>query len=125
MFALEKKFYQMTLPERWNVLKTEVSFTEDDIEAWSGENGLTVETANQMIENVVGLHSFPVGIAQHFVINGVERLVPMVIEEPSVVAAASYMAKLAKAGGGFTTSSTPPETCSAATAVARHPSSSC
>ncbi len=54
-----------------------------------------------MIENVVGLYSLPLGIAQNFLINGREILVPMVIEEPSVVASASFMAKLAKASGGF------------------------
>ena len=54
-----------------------------------------------MIENVVGLSALPLGIAQNFLINGREILVPMVIEEPSVVASASFMAKLAKASGGL------------------------
>ncbi len=54
-----------------------------------------------MIENAVGIFSLPLGIAQNFVINGRAILVPMVIEEPSVVAGASFMAKLAQAGGGF------------------------
>lgn len=106
---MAKKFYQMTLPERWHTLQEIVPLGEDDLAALSGEQGLTIETANQMIENSVGLYSLPLGIAQHFVVNGVERLVPMVIEEPSVVAAASFMAKLAKAGGGFTAASTEPE----------------
>ena len=61
-----------------------------------------------MIENVVGLYSLPVGIAQHFVINDRPVLIPMVIEEPSVVAAAS-MARLALPGGGFKASSDAPE----------------
>ena len=106
---MDKKFYQMTLPERWNALQEALPLTDEDIKALNGEQGLSLETANRMIENVSGLHSLPLGIARNFVINGVERLVPMVIEEPSVVAAASYMAKLAKAGGGFTTSTTAPE----------------
>lgn len=64
-------------------------------------NALSIETANRMIENVVGLHALPIGIATYFTINGRELLIPMVIEEPSVVAAASHAAKLARPGGGF------------------------
>jgi hydroxymethylglutaryl-CoA reductase len=105
----KNKYYQMSLPERWQDLRESVGLQDEDIAALSGEGGLTLETANQMIENVSGLYSLPLGVAQHFVINGVERLVPMVIEEPSVVAAASYMAKLVKLGGGFTAETTPPE----------------
>jgi hydroxymethylglutaryl-CoA reductase len=56
---------------------------------------------------VVGIHSLPLGIATNFLVNGRDVLVPMVIEEPSVVAGASFAARLARAGGGFTTSSTP------------------
>ena len=62
-----------------------------------------------MIENVIGLYSLPIGIAQNFIINGRPVLVPMVVEEPSVVAGASFMAKLAQKGGGFNASSTAPE----------------
>jgi hydroxymethylglutaryl-CoA reductase len=62
-----------------------------------------------MIENVVGLHSLPLGIGLNFQVNGKDVLVPMVLEEPSVVAGASFMAKLARAGGGFTATSSEPE----------------
>ncbi len=62
-----------------------------------------------MIENVVGVHALPLGIAVNFLINGQDVLVPMVIEEPSVVAGASFAAKLARAGGGFRATTTPPE----------------
>jgi hydroxymethylglutaryl-CoA reductase len=62
-----------------------------------------------MIENVVGLHSLPLGIAQNFIVNGREVLVPMAIEEPSVVASASFMAKLARPTGGFHATTTAPE----------------
>jgi hydroxymethylglutaryl-CoA reductase len=62
-----------------------------------------------MIENVIGIHALPVGIALNFVVNGREVLVPMAIEESSVVAGASFMAKLARTGGGFIAHSTPPE----------------
>jgi len=77
--------------------------------AWSAEGGLSAETANQMIENAVGVYALPLGIAQHFIINGKPVLVPMAIEEPSVIAGVSYMAKLAQAGGGFRASATAPE----------------
>ena len=80
-----------------------------ELAALSGKDGLTASQADHMIENVVGTYSLPLGIAQHFTVNGHEVLVPMVIEEPSVVAAASYMARLAQAGGGFKAVCTPPE----------------
>ena len=62
-----------------------------------------------MIENAVGLHALPLGIGLNFMINGREVLVPMAIEEPSVIAGASFMAKLAREGGGFHAHTTPPE----------------
>jgi hydroxymethylglutaryl-CoA reductase len=62
-----------------------------------------------MIENVIGVFALPLGIASNFRVNGRDVLVPMAIEEPSVVAGASFMAKLARAGGGFIASSDPPE----------------
>jgi hydroxymethylglutaryl-CoA reductase len=70
---------------------------------------MSLDRADQMIENVVGLHTLPLGIAVNFLVNGRDALVPMAIEEPSVVAGASYAAKLARAGGGFRASTTPPE----------------
>lgn len=74
---------------------------EDDLKAWLPGSGLTLETADHMIENAVGLFSLPLGIAQNFIVNGKSVLVPMVVEEPSVVAAVSFMAKLAQSTGGF------------------------
>jgi len=71
--------------------------------------GFDRSLADRMVENVVGIHSLPLGIAANFQINGRDYLVPMAIEEPSVVAGASYAAKLAHTGGGFRTSSTPSE----------------
>ena len=72
------------------------------------QRGLTVEHADHMVENVIGVLGVPVGLATNFVVNGREVLVPMATEEPSVVAAASNLARIARAHGGFTTSSTPP-----------------
>lgn len=76
--------------------------------ALSGEGTLALAVANGMIENVIGKFELPLGVAANFLVNGREYLVPMAVEEPSVVAAASYMAKLALKGGGFTVSCTPP-----------------
>lgn len=99
-------FYNLTLAERLAVLKGRLS--EDELDAIRGAAGLTADQADHMIENVVGVHALPLGIALNFVVNGREVLVPMAIEEPSVVAGASFMAKLARAGGGFTARATPP-----------------
>jgi hydroxymethylglutaryl-CoA reductase len=71
-------------------------------------NGLSLDQANHMIENVVATYALPLGIAQNFVVNGREVLVPMVVEESSVVAACSYAAKLARATGGFVAGSSEP-----------------
>jgi hydroxymethylglutaryl-CoA reductase len=70
------------------------------------EEGLSSAQANQMIENVIGTHALPLGIAANFLINGRDYLIPMAIEEPSVVAGASFAARLVRQGGGFSTSST-------------------
>ena len=105
----EKKFYQLTITERLARLKGDGSLSDDDIQALSGSPGLTPEQADHMIENVVGTFALPLGIAQHFLVNGREVLVPMAVEEPSVVAAASFMARLARSGGGFTASAAAPE----------------
>ena len=102
MVAKEKKFYQLELAERLEILRRNADLNTEELSCFSPEGGLTPEKANLMIENAVGVYALPLGIAQHFVINGRPILVPMVIEEPSVIAAASYMAKLAQAGGGFT-----------------------
>ena len=72
------------------------------------QGGLSVEDADHMVENVVGVLGIPVGIATNFVVNGRDVLVPMATEEPSVVAAASNLARMARDHGGFLTSATPP-----------------
>lgn len=97
-----KKFYQMTIKERQQQLREETGLSEEDMLRLSGNAGLSEETADRMIENVIGRYALPMGIARNFVINGKLYAIPMVIEEPSVVAAASNGARLAKAGGGFT-----------------------
>lgn len=102
-------FYNLSLAERQAALTRLDILTEDELAALTGSAGLSPEQADHMIENVVGLHSLPLGIALNFLVNGREVLVPMAIEEPSVVAGASFMAKLARLGGGFHAQASPPE----------------
>ncbi|HRJ59226.1 MAG TPA: hydroxymethylglutaryl-CoA reductase, degradative [Anaerolineales bacterium] len=93
-------FYNMTIEERRAKLADAAPLTPPGLAPWT-DGGLSPEAADHMIENVVGLHSLPLGIALNFMVNGRDVLVPMTLEEPSVVAGASFMAKLARAGGGF------------------------
>lgn len=104
----QKKFYQMTVDERRKDLAERFGLTDEEIASLCGQNGPDEVTANHMIENTVGLYALPLGIAQNFTVNGKPYAVPMVIEEPSVVAAASNGARLAAFGGGFTAESDPP-----------------
>jgi len=102
-------FYNKTLPERAHLTAEWAGLSADEEQVLLGAMGLSAEAADHMIENAVGVHALPLGIAVNFLVNGREVLVPMAIEEPSVVAGASFMAKLAREGGGFQTRSTPPE----------------
>lgn len=104
-----KKFYNLSQEERLSRLQRETSLFELDLAALSGTCGLTFEDADHMIENVVGTFSLPIGIARHFIINGRPVSVPMVVEEPSIVAGASFMAKLAQPTGGFFAQASAPE----------------
>jgi len=102
------KFYDLTPDERRKQIARQVSLTYEEFDALSGCTGLSLEQADHMIENVIGTYALPLGIAQNFVINGRAVWVPMVVEEPSIVAGASFMARLVRGGGGFTTSSDEP-----------------
>lgn len=95
-------FYRQSVEERLQQVLEAAALTEGAMEALSGEAGLPVDGADRMIENVIGVFGLPLGVAVNFQVNGREVLVPMAIEEPSVVAGASFMAKLAREGGGFT-----------------------
>jgi len=102
-------FYQLNPFERLQAVKSFDGLNDEDLRQLHGGNGaLTVERADKMIENVVGTFNLPLGVATNFQINGHDLLVPMVVEEPSIVAGASYAAKLVRAGGGFHASSTAP-----------------
>jgi len=102
-------FYNLSRAERLALLAEKTGLAPEDLAAFDPEQGLSADQADHMIENVVGLHALPLGIALNFQVNGRDVLVPMVIEEPSVVAGASFMAKLARAGGGFQASADAPE----------------
>ncbi|MFW9852136.1 MAG: hydroxymethylglutaryl-CoA reductase, degradative [Candidatus Thorarchaeota archaeon] len=95
------KFYNKTIEERRKILSKIFSLSKDDISILKGED-LKEEILGYMIENVVGRVSLPLGIATNFIVNGKEYIVPMAIEETSVVAAASHAAKIARKKGGFT-----------------------
>lgn len=96
-------FYRLSVSERQRRLTDRYNLTEDEIAALTN-GGLSLELANRLIENVVGIHGLPLGIATNFQINGRDYLIPMAIEEPSVVAAASHAAKLVRSAGGFSAS---------------------
>jgi hydroxymethylglutaryl-CoA reductase len=100
-------FYNLTLEERRAKLAEAANQTPEDLIPFT-TGGLSAESAEHMIENVIGMYSLPVGIGLNFMVNGRDVLIPFVIEEPSVVAGASFMAKLARAGGGFTATTTDP-----------------
>jgi hydroxymethylglutaryl-CoA reductase len=97
-------FYDLSVAERANTVAQWAGLTV--AESAILEEGLSSAQANQMIENVIGTHALPLGIAANFMINGRDYLIPMAIEEPSVVAGASFAARLVRQGGGFSTSST-------------------
>jgi hydroxymethylglutaryl-CoA reductase len=101
-------FYKLSLSERLEILSDFGLLTPEDLSALES-GGLGAASADPMIENVIGTFNLPLGIALNFLINDQEKLIPMAIEEPSVVAGASFMAKLARPLGGFVATSTPPE----------------
>ena len=103
------KFHQLTPAERLERLAQSSGLDMAALAAMTASGGLTLDQADHMIENVAGLYALPLGIAQNFIVNGREVWIPMVIEEPSVVAGASFMAKLARAAGGFTATTDEPE----------------
>lgn len=103
-----QKFYEKSPEERLKILKDFAGLAEEDVETLRSTGALGIETADRMIENVVGTSELPFALGLHFLINGKEYVIPMCLEEPSVVAAASFAAKLAEHSGGFKTSSDEP-----------------
>jgi hydroxymethylglutaryl-CoA reductase len=101
-------FYKLTTAERRKFVQEWGGLTDVEADAYDFPPGIDPGILNRMIENVVGTFALPLGIATHFRVNGTDFLVPMAIEEPSVVAAASNSAKVTRATGGFRASTTQP-----------------
>ena len=101
-------FYKLKPEERLKLVKEFAGLSDDEAALLQNTGSLPMDMADRMIENVVGAFPLPLGIAVNFLINDNDYLIPMAIEEPSVVAAASYAAKMVRDGGGFHTSSTSP-----------------
>ncbi len=101
-------FYKRSAEERWKVVQAFGGLSEEEVRTLGNTGALKFDQVDRMIENVVGTMSVPLGVAVNFRVNGRDYLVPMAIEEPSVVAAASNAAKMARAKGGFTASTSGP-----------------
>lgn len=99
-------FHKLTTTQRASEVAEFAKLTPEELSFITKPGALNNEVADKVIENVIGTYQLPFGIAMNFIINGKEVLVPMVVEEASIVAAASNAAKMARAGGGFTTSYT-------------------
>ncbi|MDF2465654.1 MAG: 3-hydroxy-3-methylglutaryl-CoA reductase [Ramlibacter sp.] len=101
-------FRALTPAERFEHVARAANLSQAEAALLKSPGALSVDRANGMIENVIGTFELPLAIAGYFQVNGRDVLVPMVVEEPSIVAAASFMAKLVRDCGGFETSSTGP-----------------
>jgi len=102
-------FYQYSVSERLKLLRQYGILNEEESRALTnGKYVLHPEEADKMVENVIGIFSLPMGLGLNFLINDKEYIVPMVVEEPSIIAAVSSAAKLVRAAGGFKSKSTDP-----------------
>ena len=106
--SLISGFYKLTPKERLALVKQFADLSDAECAVLQNTGSLPLDLADHMIENVVGAIPTPIGIGVNFLVNKRDYLIPMATEEPSVVAAASYAAKMVRDGGGFFTSSTPP-----------------
>jgi hydroxymethylglutaryl-CoA reductase len=101
-------FYKLSPKERLAIVKDFAGLTDDEARLIGQTCALPIDVADHIVENVIGVFPEPLGIGTNFLINGVDYLIPMATEEPSVIAAASNAAKMVREGGGFHTSSTAP-----------------
>jgi hydroxymethylglutaryl-CoA reductase len=101
-------FYRLPIKERLAIIAEKTELTPEETELLTSGGGLAMDVADRMIENVVGSIAYPMGVAVNFRIDGIDRLIPMVGEEPSVVAAASNMARLMREGDGIKITRTDP-----------------
>lgn len=95
------KFFEKNQKERLEIVKNFANLSDEELKVLENSGGITFDNADKMVENAIGIFSLPLGIATNFKINDKDYLVPMVIEEPSVIAAASKAAKIARVKGGF------------------------
>jgi hydroxymethylglutaryl-CoA reductase len=101
-------FYKLSPKERLAIIKDFAGLTDEETRLLENTGSLPMDVADHMVENVIGVFPEPLGIGVNFQINGKDYLIPMATEEPSVIAAASYAAKMVRDGGGFHSSSTTP-----------------
>lgn len=93
-------FYRLSIAERREVLRRRADLSEQEMETLE-RGGIDTATADRVVENAIGIYALPLGVGLNFRVNGRDVLVPMAIEEPSVIAAASNAAKMVRQGGGF------------------------
>src|SRR5690242_21453721 len=98
-------FHKLAVEERVEKLGQMYRLTPEELAVLSTSSGLAPEMANQMIENAVGTFSLPLGLGLNLTVNGRDYVVPMAVEEPSVVAAVSFASKIVREAGGFTAES--------------------
>jgi hydroxymethylglutaryl-CoA reductase len=101
-------FYKVTVSERRSLVGDVTGVDAREFESALEAGGIDAETADKFVENVLGTYALPYGVALNVRVNGIDHVVPMVVEEPSVVAAASNAAKMIRQGGGFTADIDPP-----------------
>jgi hydroxymethylglutaryl-CoA reductase len=101
-------FYKLRPKERLALIRDFAGLTDEETRLLENTGSLPMEVADHMIENVISIFPEPLGIAVNFQVNGKDYLIPMATEEPSVIAAASYAAKMVRDGGGFHACSTSP-----------------
>jgi hydroxymethylglutaryl-CoA reductase len=103
------EFYKLSVEERLRAVHERGLMNQSDFRALAtGRHTLDLESADKMVENVVGVMGLPLGLGMNLVVNGKQYIVPMVVEEPSVIAAVSSASKLVRACGGFKAESTDP-----------------
>ena len=96
------KFFEKSRKERLDIVANFANLSHEELDILQSNNGgISYDEADKMVENAIGTFSLPLGIATNFKINGKDYIIPMVIEEPSVIAAASKGAKIARIKGGF------------------------
>jgi hydroxymethylglutaryl-CoA reductase len=101
-------FHKLSMKEKLDLIGKMTGLSEEEKKTLANTGGLPADVADRMIENVIGGLTMPLGVATNFKVNGKDYLVPMALEEPSVVAGASKAAKIARAKGGFTVTNTGP-----------------